>query len=54
MFGFEGPRGYSTSGAASMQKWTDLGAGTYHLEFDSNNGNSDCELAGSVNVNITP
>lgn len=54
MFGSVGPRDYSMSGAGSTQKWTDVGAGVYHLVFDSNNDNNDCELAGSVSVNITP
>jgi hypothetical protein len=52
--GSEGQRVYATSGAASTQTWVNLGVGTYHLVFDSDNDENDCELAGSVTVNVAP
>jgi hypothetical protein len=52
--GSEGQRVYATSGSASTQTWVNLGVGTYHLVFDSDNDENDCELAGSVTVNVAP
>jgi hypothetical protein len=54
LFGSEGARTYTTNGATTTQKWTNLGVGTYHFVFDSTNDTGDCQLIGAVTVTITP
>ncbi len=54
LFGSKGARTYPASGATTTQKWTNLGAGTYHLVFDSVNDMAECQLLGGVTVHVTP
>jgi hypothetical protein len=54
LFGSEGAQTYTTNGSTATHSWTDLGAGAYHLVFDSINDEIECELAGAVTVTIKP
>ena len=54
LFGSEGAKTYTTNGSTTAEAWTDLGAGSYHLVFDSINDEIQCELTGAVTVTIKP
>lgn len=54
LFGSEGAQAYTTHGATTTHSWMDLGAGVYHLVFDSTNDEIQCALTGSVTVTIMP
>ena len=55
--GFLGSAGaltFPATGRTASHSWSNLGAGTYYLVFDSTNDEPSCELAGAVTVTIRP
>jgi hypothetical protein len=49
-----GGRNYATKGLLQVGTWADLPAGTYHLEFELQNTNPDCNVVGELTAQVSP